>query len=451
MKVFVYKPGLDDGSQGEMPHIGMGIVAAELQRIEWNVTVIDEHFRKEPDLIVKNCVKNTDITALSLVSLEWTLPRTQEIIDLAHERGKQVWIGGPHAQGYWDLMLTDKRITKIIVGEVDGQIEKVALGGNAKVVKLPTPTKLVTPDYFHMLSSGEILAYPLYISRGCTNRCSFCAGAAAHGKWRQRDIKDAIWELQRIKTHHPFVKRVYLVDDAFTADLEHAKAFLRLFNEGLFDYELQVINVRADQLDDEFLHLLSKNCSILPIGVESADETVFKAIGKGETLEDIKKGILKIQSHGITPWLNMIVGLPKDTFAHHFRSVDWCTYIPDPKIVHWFQYAPFRGTRAYDYFLKQGCFEDGFIPSPYGRRYDELPWEPDFETESFPKIRRALAQLYGYLKCDSPVPIVSKKAEDLALQYMPLVWNAWRARNEKKIEEYLAKYVPEKRARGQLK
>jgi len=46
---------------------------------------------------------------------------------------------------------------------------------------------------------------------------------------------------------------------------------------------------------------------------------------------------------------------------------------------------------------------------------------------------------------------VSKKAEDLALQYMPLVWNAWRARNEKKIEEYLAKYVPEKRARGQLK
>jgi len=172
------------------------------------------------------------------------------------------------------------------------------------------------------------------------------------------------------------------VDDAFTADLEHAKAFLRLFNEGLFDYDPG--NQRqADQLDDEFLHLLSKNCSILPIGVESADETVFKAIGKGETLEDIKKGILKIQSHGITPWLNMIVGLPKDTFAHHFRSVDWCTYIPDPKIVHWFQYAPFRGTRAYDYFLKQGCFEDGFIPSPYGRRYDELPWEPDFETRVF--------------------------------------------------------------------
>jgi radical SAM superfamily enzyme YgiQ (UPF0313 family) len=96
------------------------------------------------------------------------------------------------------------------------------------------------------------------------------------------------------------------------------------------------MNVRADQIDLELL-LLMKMCKVeeLPIGVESADPEVFRHVGKGETLEDIKRAIAMIQEAGIIPWLNMIVGLPHDNPKRHQNSLNWILDIPGRKIVHW--------------------------------------------------------------------------------------------------------------------
>jgi radical SAM superfamily enzyme YgiQ (UPF0313 family) len=452
MRVLIWKPGLNDGSQGEMPHIGMGIVAAEFAKTGARVQIIDEHFKQVPKHQLTSAISDCDIFACSLVSLEWAMPRTQAYISHAHSLGKKVLIGGPHAQGYWDLMLDDERIWKVVIGEVDGKIWETLIWNSAKIVKLGHAKELSTPDYSTMIGKRNIVAYPIYLSRGCTNLCSFCAAGRVHGRYRVRSIEQAIRELHDIPKLYPNVKRVYIVDDAFTGDIHHAKEFLRQYKTLNFVYHLQAVNVRADQVDSEFLSLL-KECGadILPVGVESADPTVFKGIGKGETLDQIREGILEIQKSSLVPWLNMIVGLPYDNPERHANSVNWCIKIPEPKIVHWFQFAPFRGTKAFDILQRQGAIEDEFIPSPYGRRYDELPWEPDFETEDFTKWQRTVAQLEAYLKCGSPVPIVSKKAERVARQAsLEHLWATWQETNKDKIEAYLKNYVPDKKKRGQL-
>ena len=195
MRALIYKPGLNDGSQGEMPHIGMGILAAEFKRVGVDAIIVDEHFHKRPSLPVSS----SDIVAFSLASYEWPLPETQEVINYAHDLGKEVWIGGPHAHGYWDILANDKRITKIVVGEVDGQIEEV-LDKKAKIISLPAPPLLDTPNYNLMTFVREIVAYPIYLSRGCTNNCSFCAASQIHGKWRKRSVYDAIDEISQVET-----------------------------------------------------------------------------------------------------------------------------------------------------------------------------------------------------------------------------------------------------------
>ncbi len=450
-KVLLYKPGLNDGSQQELPNIGMAVVAKSMKEFGDDVKVADYHYYPNK---ARMWDYKIDILAISLTSQEWLDKNLQYLISWAKMK---VIIGGPHAFSYWDILEKDKRIWKVVVGEADGQWDKI-INSKDKVIFLDKPEKLYTPDFSDFIGIETIEAYPLYTSRGCTNLCSFCVAGKGHGKYRKRFMPDVAIETVEAFRGYPLLQKVYIVDDCFTGDLKHAKDFLRGWSRIKWcgekvceKYELQIINVRADQLDKEVLELM-KVCGVkmLPIGVESADPEVFKHVGKGETLEDIRKGITMIQDAGIIPWLNMIVGLPYDNPKRHKNSLEWCLSIPQPRIVHWFQMAPFRKTKAYDYFLQQGCFEDGFIPSPYGRRYDELPWESDFETKNFSKEQRMLAQLEGYLRCYSPVLANSPdKVKKLCKEHdMEDLLEDWF--KNAPIREYLEKELPKKQAKGQV-
>jgi hypothetical protein len=453
-KVILYKPGLKDGSENELANIGMGILARGITDYGDKILFTrDDHFKKEVAVTPMAWGSQlVDVLALSLVSQEWHLEQLQHYIDLYHQHGVKIVVGGPHAFSYWEFLEKDPRIWKVAVGEVDGQWGKV-VESEKKVVFLEKPTHLTTPDYSSFAGKEGMTAYPLYTSRGCTNRCNFCVGSKNHGKFRVRNLDEIFEELSSIEKLYPNVKRIYVVDDCFSGDQIHARFFLgRFLTLGYAQkYQLTIINVRADQIDMELLTLM-RNCGVtmLPIGVESADPEVFKHVGKGETLEHIEWAIHMIQMAKITPWLNMIVGLPHDNPDKHRNSVEWCVNIPKPRIVHWFQMAPFRKTRAYDYFLQQGCFEDGFIPSPYGRRYDELPWESDFETEDFGREGRMVAQLEAYLRCHSPILVNNlDRIRDLCRKHrMTRLLREWE--NNAPIDEYVQNNLPDKQRKGQV-
>jgi radical SAM superfamily enzyme YgiQ (UPF0313 family) len=235
--------------------------------------------------------------------------------------------------------------------------------------------------------------------------------------------------------------------------MEHAKEFLEFYlREGYAEkYALNIFNVRADQLDEEMLALMVR-CGIktLPIGVESADPEVFRYVGKNETLDEIRKGIETIQHAGIVPWLNMIVGLPLDTPERNRNSIEWVKSIPDPKIVHWFQYAPFRRTKAYGFMVAARAIYDGYIPQPYGKRYDELPWFPDFGTRDFTAQQRGLAQLEAFLETRAPILYNSMpKVTDLCLNNgMHNLLADWI--RDAPIKEYIENSLKDKQKKGQL-
>ncbi len=444
--VLLYKPGLRDGSENEIPNIGMAIVSDSIKRNGDRVYVVDGHFFKQHKIVTDF---DLDFVAYSLVSQEWS--EINAILNISGFKKVPVIIGGAHAFSYWEFLEKDERIWKVVVGEIDGQWDKV-INSKEKVVFLDKPEKLATPDFSDFVGIDSMKAYPFYTSRGCTNLCSFCAAGKGHGKYRKRDYGETVNELVNIG-RYPSVKKIYVVDDCFTGDIEFAKRILDTYLSLDLDkrYELQIINVRADQLDIEILYMM-KRCGLkfLPIGVESADQEVFRHVGKGESLEDIRKAIDVMQSVGITPWLNMITGLPYDNPERNMNSIKWCCSIPQPRIIHWFQMAPFRKTKAYDYFLAQGSFEDGFIPSAYGRRYDDFPWESDFETPDFSKKDRMLANLKGYMKCHSPILVNSQeKVIDTCAEngMMDLYWD-WRA--DSNIDEYIKNNLPDKKAKGQV-
>jgi radical SAM superfamily enzyme YgiQ (UPF0313 family) len=446
MRILLFKSGLNDGSQHEMPSLGMGIIAATIKKTGHTVDVYDGHMLGNTNRVPEG----HEVIFISAVSMEnipefhssayW--PKTQFVV-----------LGGPHAYSYHDLLVDDRRFDRIVVGEGDGQFGTI-MDSKDKVVFLGNrpAEEMLAPDYSDFIGKDDMKGYSTYTSRGCTNVCSFCQSGKAHGRYRVRDTDSIIAEFETIR-NFVGVRTVHIIDDAFTGNIGHAKWFLDFYLSKEYDrlYKLNIFNVRADQLDDEILALM-KRCGIvnLPIGVESADPTVYRYVGKGETLDDIREGIERIRKHGIIPFLNMIIGLPHDTPEGVDNSIRWVQSIPDPKIAHWFIYSPFRGTRAYDFLVKQGAIKDGFIPEPYGRRYDHFPWDSDIETPDFTKEQRGAAQIKAFLSCNSPILVNSMQSvTEICMKHGMLdLLSEWL--KNAPIENYWGTSRPDKISKGQL-
>lgn len=454
MKILLWKHGIDDGTTGELPHSGLGVLAGEMKSLGHIPLIIDNHFDPENrDLALASLSDFApDILCISLVSQEWLLPTVQSIIDAAVIQNIPVWIGGPHTYGYWDLLANDERLTKIIVGEADGQFPTI-LNSTSKVVHLGRSDKLSAPDFTCLNNHRKMITYPVFTSRGCKYNCSFCAATKTHGnKWRARNLGQGFWqEIDNIAIHFPNVDHISIIDDAFTTDLDHAKSFLKEYIARNYPYRLSVFNVRADQIDFELLQLLkATRVETLSVGIESGDREVFRMVKKGEDLKEIEKAIKLIQSAGIMPWLNMVIGLPGDSPAAHKRSMAWVEKIPKPYVVQWLHFAPYRNTWAYNYFIDRGDIADGFIPWLQGGRYEELPENGIFDSCDFSREQKMLAQLEGYLKNLSPILILNYEEikKICGENDMMELLQEWKTRAP--IADFINITLPKKIAKGQI-
>lgn len=454
MKIMLWKPGVLDGSTGELPHIGLGILARDIKNCGHEVFIADHHFDPVPDEVPMMLLKREqpDILGISLASQEWSLPRTQHMIDQAYQMDIEVWVGGPHVYSYWDLLQSDERLSKIVSGEGDGKFETI-LNSREKVIFLHRTDRFLLPDFTSLINAEKMITYPVFTSRGCSHNCSFCAGTKTHGnKWRATPLDNDFWDqFDRIKEDFPLIENISVIDDAFTRNIPHAKEFLRRFIEHYPHFKLSVFNVRADQIDGELLTLLKKaGVDNLSIGIESGDPEVYALVRKGESHETILKAITKIQKAGIIPRLNMVIGLPGDSPDAHRRSMEWVTSIPMPRITQWLHYAPYRGTRAYEYFVKKGDIKDGFIPGLQHGGYDHLPEYGTFDASDFNNEEKMVAQLTGYLRCFSPILILNhEKVVELCQKHgLVDVYEEWYRKAP--IKEYVSNYLPGKVSKGQV-
>lgn len=323
----LWKPGMDTSSTRELPAISLGILAHEIRNLGHEVFVEDNEYWHVPleDTIRLLKEEKPDILGISMVSQEWSLDKTHTVISAASEMGIEIWIGGPHTCGYWDIIERDERLSRIVVGGTDNAFEQL-LASSDRVIHLPQPIDLSLPDFTFMSHYKEMFNYPLFTSRGCNYSCNFCAIPGINlRRRRERALDDEFWEqIDKISVNHPKVDRVSIVDDDFISNMEHAMEFLEGYLSRGYPYKLYVLNARANKITREFVRLIKK-CGVveLPLGVESGSPEVFRQIRKGETLEDIRKAALIIQEEGVIPWLNMIIGLPKDSPETNRQSIEW--------------------------------------------------------------------------------------------------------------------------------
>lgn len=420
-KILLVNPAV---SVCSVPHTGLAMLSAVLKQQGHVVRIADYHFSSETAKIEKILDDfRPEVIGISLFSSMVSAADKLVTAIRAKQRNIPLLCGGPHTSSYYKELSQDCRFDYIIIGEAEdviaGLAQNAVINKMPQIIHAPLPdiNQLPFPDYASFYDYENMSIYPLITSRGCPCDCSFCSiGISNSRKWRPRPIEGCMEEMGRIKLKYPLVKNIVVWDDNFSLDIKRAKIFLETFIQQKVEYKLSLANLRADRIDREFLLLLKEaGCAEIQLGVEHGNPEVFQHVGKGETLEDIRRAARLANECRMKLGCSFIIGLPHDTLKRTRDSIRFAQELKADHI-HWNILVPYKGTRVYDYFRQRGQVDDNSIPFTIPR--DALSFEPNADTPYFTREERKKAYLMALLLSNDTLLLQDiKKAFCRALKY----------------------------------
>jgi anaerobic magnesium-protoporphyrin IX monomethyl ester cyclase len=237
----------------------------------------------------------------------------------------------------------------------------------------------------------SLFPYLMVHSRGCPYRCGFCSVPKINGKrFRKRSPEGVVEELRFARKEYVF-RDFEFIDDNLTLDIDHAKKVC----EALIRADLGIgwfanNGIRADRLDHELAVLMKKSgCKGVAIGVESADEEILKNIHKGETVDDMARGIQLLRTVNIPVGGHFIIGLPGDTLAKVRKSIQFKERV-GLDYAYFNQLVPYPGTEVGEWAQRHGniLVDNITDASHFGTKTKII-----METPEFPKADREFVLL----------------------------------------------------------
>lgn len=203
---------------------------------------------------------------------------------------------------------------------------------------------------------------PIYSSRGCPARCTFCLWpqTISGHKLRARTPENVVAELEYIAQEMPRVQEIVFDDDTFTADTKRVQRICDLILEKGLKLTWSA-NARAN-VDRETLKKMKKaGCRLLMIGYESGNDEILRLVKKGVSMERMEAFSRDAKSEGIMLHGGFIIGLPGETKETIKNTVAFAERLGLDSGQ--FSVAtPLPGTEFYDWCREQGFLgEDVFL------------------------------------------------------------------------------------------
>ncbi|MBW9170481.1 radical SAM protein [Clostridium estertheticum] len=161
---------------------------------------------------------------------------------------------------------------------------------------------------------SEAYSLIVQVTIGCShNGCTFC-GMYKDKKFRVRELKDIISDLEQAKLDYGVVKRIFLADgDALVLKTSELKIILLKIKELFPGCERVGVyatpnDILAKSVEDLSL-LKALGIGILYLGVESGSNEILKSINKGVTAQSLIRAGRKVKESGIKLSTTLISGI----------------------------------------------------------------------------------------------------------------------------------------------
>ncbi len=324
MKLTLIKPNIGRREhslyvdEGRMEPLQLGILAG-LTPEDVEVVMYDDRMEDMP------YDEPTDLVAITVET--FTARRAYEISAEFRSRGIKVIMGGMHVKLIPDEVA--KYCDSIIIGDAEpvwaDMIEDCRKG---ELKERYTPIQPECPqinvitrrDIFE--DKGYLPITLLQFSRGCSNKCSFCASSVYFNAHHYcRPVEDVVAEIKSQKR-----KLLFFVDDNIVCNKEKAKELFR----ALIPLKIHWVSQGSlDMLDDkELMELMVKSgCLGLVIGFESISAECIaemnKSTNKAPSSDMYKSEIKQLREWGLQTWAAFTVGHDGDTLESIKATCDF--------------------------------------------------------------------------------------------------------------------------------
>jgi radical SAM superfamily enzyme YgiQ (UPF0313 family) len=390
------------------PHIGLGYIAASLERNGDRVHVLDA------GVATHNQVQHLLSRPVNLAGITITSFTFREAMVLAREIKRRypimpVVLGGPHVSIDPKGCLEEPAVDYAIRGEgeeavvdlievlkrrphppaeVLRQIHGLVFRNCDKIETNPPVARRRALDMipfpaWHLFPMDRYRQHTLLTSRGCPMDCAFCAIKTIWGPlWIRREAEQVVDEIEWMQRRWGR-KLIHINDDNITMNPQHVRQVCQVILRRRLKVDWVAQGVRADALEPEMLQLMRQaGCHRVSLGIESAAPEVLEAVGKKETLEEISRAIRLCRDAGIQVLGMFMVGNPKDTKQTVLDSIRFAKE-SGIDLPAFYMALPYPGTRLWDYVKRQGR-----LVNPDYLAFDHMSAEPLFETPEFTLAER---------------------------------------------------------------
>lgn len=166
---------------------------------------------------------------------------------------------------------------------------------------------------------------PIFIPhQGCRNDCVFCNQKSITGQNTPPSFEETRKIIgEHLKTLHE-KPQIAFFGGSFTGIGEEAmEGYLKIAHEYVVNGNAEGVRIstRPDYIDEKILSLLKKySVTHIELGAQSMDDEVLKKANRGHSSECVCKASEMILKEGFTLGLQMMIGLPLDTYEKSLET-----------------------------------------------------------------------------------------------------------------------------------
>jgi len=183
---------------------------------------------------------------------------------------------------------------------------------------------LPSPDYSDFdLKSYLKKSLPIVTSRGCVNRCTFCADSPLWKVYRFRSAKRVLEEIKFLMKQYG-KSEFEIADSTFNGDIQRVDKICGLIIESKLDIQWSAkVSLRKEMTYELLKKMKKAGCVSLAYGIESGSPKVIKDMRKNINLNEAKMVIKDTWRAGIQGSCFFIIGYPTETEEDFRMTLDF--------------------------------------------------------------------------------------------------------------------------------
>lgn len=415
-----------------VPPIGMAYIAAVLEKAGFDVSALDQSVAgfSNTSLVLKILQIKPDVIAFSCVTV--AMENVKEIIELARMKGYKgkVILGNVHPTALPEETLKYAEADIIVRGEGEismlkacealrdsrtlKNIEGLSYSEKGRIYHNPDRPLIENLDelpypawhifdislYRDCFSFGSYKENMLSVmaSRGCINRCSFCAQDKIYPGIRLRNIYRVVDEIEYMHKKYNVVNFGF-PDSCFPVTEAIGEKFSKeIIRRGLHKKIAWHCQNRVNNVSERLLRDISAaSCRAIFYGFESGNQRVLYTSKKNTKLEDAFNAIKWTKKYRISSSGFFMFGLPGDTWASCLETIKIAKDL-NPDLAVFNSTIPYPGTELYEQLPEtDDCSYEAYNAwGSFASADKELRWRPEGLTSRQIKNaqRRGIMEFY---------------------------------------------------------